>query len=216
MQRTYQLSEIAPTRAEGKLGELLLREGTVCHFTAGAIIQQQGDEGDGFWLIRSGTVTLCRFTPDGNVTVFGVLGPNDLFGELAYFAGISRQVDALAEGDATLVRIGAPLIERLLASEPEFAHWLLKSLSNQLRVALDRIEEGRQLSAEQRMVRMLAEMARRDGKTLGVSQQALGELIGVSRVTAGHILRRLEAGGLITLDYRRITVPDPDRLAALL
>jgi len=216
MQRTYQLSEIAPTRAEGKLADLLLREGTVCHFAAGAMIQQQGDEGDGFWLIRSGTVTLCRFTPDGNVTVFGVLGQNDLFGELAYFAGLSRQADALAESDSTLMRIGAPLIERLLASEPEFAHWLLKSLSNQLRAALDRIEGDRQLSAEQRMVRLLADMARRDGATLTVSQQALGELIGVSRITAGQVLRRLEESGLIRLDYRRITVPDPDRLADLL
>lgn len=210
------MSEIAPTRAEGKLADLLLREGTVCHFAAGAMIQQQGDEGDGFWLIRSGTVTLCRFTPDGNVTVFGVLGPNDLFGELAYFAGVSRQADALAEADATLVRIGASLIERLLGTEPDFAHWLLKSLSNQLRVALDRIEESRQLSAEQRMVRLLADMARRDGTTLTVSQQALGELVGVSRVTAGQVLRSLESSGLIRLNYRRITVPDPDRLAALL
>lgn len=216
MQRTYQLSEIAPTRAEGKLAELLLREGAVCHFAAGAMIQQQGDEGDGFWLIRSGTVTLCRFTPDGGVTVFGVLGPGDLFGELAYFAGLSRQVDALAEDDATLVRIGAPLIEHLLAREPEFAQWLLKSLSNQLRAALDRIEEGRQLSARQRVIRLLVDMARRDGPALTVSQQALGELIGVSRITAGQILRDLAAGGLIRLKYRRISVPDADDLAALL
>lgn len=216
MQRTYQLSEIAPTRAEGKLADLLLREGSLCHFAAGSLIQQQGDEGNGFWLIRSGTVTLCRFTPRGNVTVFGVLGPNDLFGELAYFAGLSRQVDAIAEANTTLVRIDVPLIERLLASEPEFAQWLLKSLSNQLRAALDRIEEDRQLSAEQRMVRLLADMARRDGATLTTSQQALGELIGVSRITAGQVLRRLEASGLITLDYRRITVPDPGKLAALL
>lgn len=216
MQRTYQLSEIAPTRAEGRLADLLLSEGTLCHFAAGAMIQQQGDEGNGFWLIRSGTVTLCRFTPDGNVTVFGVLGPNDLFGELAYFAGVSRQADALAESDAKLVRIGAPLIERLLATEPEFAHWLLKSLSNQLRVALDRIEEDRQLPAEQRMVRLLTEMARRDDKAIAVSQQTLGELIGVSRITAGQVLRSLARRGLIRLDYRRVTIPDPDRLAMLL
>lgn len=216
MQRTYQLSEIAPTRAEGRLADLLLSEGTLCHFAAGAMIQQQGDEGNGFWLIRSGTVTLCRFTPDGNVTVFGVLGPNDLFGELAYFAGVSRQADALAESDAKLVRIGAPLIERLLATEPEFAHWLLKSLSNQLRVALDRIEEDRQLPAEQRMVRLLTEMARRDDKAIAVSQQTLGEWIGVSRITAGQVLRSLARRGLIRLDYRRVTIPDPDRLAMLL
>ncbi len=206
MPRTYQLSQVAPTRAEGKLAELLLREGAVRHFPAGALVQQQGDEGDGFWLIRSGTISLCRFAADGNITIFGVLGSGDLFGELAYFAGLSRQVDAVADEDATLVRISAPLIERLLADEPDFARWLLKSLSNQLRAALDQIEGHRQLSAEQRIVRALVEMARRDGLRLVISQQQLGELIGVSRITAGHLLRRLASGGLISLEYRAILV----------
>lgn len=212
MQRTYHLSEISPTRAEGDLAELLLREGTLRHFDAGALIQQKGDGGDGFWLIKSGTVSLCRFAADGNVTIFGVLGSGDLFGELAYFAGVTRQVDAIADGKASLVRISAPLIERLLANQPQFARWLLKSLSNQLRTALDQIEGDRQLSAEQRIVRRLLEMVHRDGPVLAISQQQLGELIGVSRVTSGQVLRRLAQNELVSLEYGRIIVLDPEKL----
>ena len=214
MQRTYQFAEIAPTRAEGKLAELLLREGVTCHFAAGALIQQKGDDGDGFWLVKSGTVSLCRFTADGDVTVFGVLGSGDLFGELAYFAGVRRQVDVVADEAATLVRINAVLIERLLASEPEFARWLLKSISNQLRAAIDQIDGERQLSAQQRLIRLLVDMTRREGAELEISQQKLGELIGVSRVTSGQILRRLRQQGLISLKYGRISVRDQSRLAA--
>ena len=214
MQRTYQFAEIAPTRAEGKLAELLLREGVTCHFAAGALIQQKGDDGDGFWLVKSGTVSLCRFTADGDVTVFGVLGSGDLFGELAYFAGVTRQVDVVADEAATLVRINAVLIERLLASEPEFARWLLKSISNQLRAAIDQIDGERQLSAQQRLIRLLVDMTRREGAELEISQQKLGELIGVSRVTSGQILRRLRQQGLISLKYGRISVRDQAGLAA--
>ena len=215
MQRTYQFSEIAPTRAEGRLSDLLLREGTLCRFPAGAMVQQKGDDGDGFWLIRSGTVSLCRFAANGNVTIYGVLGSGDLFGELAYFAGVPRQADAVADDDATLVRINGPLVERLLADEPDFARWLLKSLSHQLRAALDRIEGDRRLSAEQRLIRALVEMAERDGPRLVISQQKLGELLGVSRVTAGQILRRLARDGLIGIEYGRILVREPTRLAAM-
>lgn len=214
MQRTYQFAEIAPTRAEGKLAELLLREGVTCHFDAGALIQQKGDEGDGFWLVKLGTVSLCRFTADGDVTVFGVLGSGDLFGELAYFAGVRRQVDVVADEAATLVRINAVLIERLLASEPEFARWLLKSISNQLRAAIDQIDGERQLSAQQRLIRLLVDMTRREGAELEISQQKLGELIGVSRITSGQILRRLRQQGLISLKYGRISIRDQSRLAA--
>lgn len=215
MQRTYHLSEISPTRAEGDLAELLLREGVQCQFRAGALIQQKGDDSDGFWLIRSGTVSLCRFAADGNVTVFGVLGAGDLFGELAYFGGVARQVDAVADSDATLVRINAAIIERLLETEAGFARWLLKSLSNQLRAALDQIEGDRRLSAEQRIARSLVAIAAREGLDLEVSQQKLGELLGVSRITSGQILRRFARDGLLTLDYRRITILDVEKLAAL-
>ena len=216
MQRTYQLTEIAPTRAQGRLADLLLREGVACHFPVGALIQQKGDDGDGFWLVKSGTVSLCRFTADGDVTVFGVLGSGDLFGELAYFAGVPRQVDAVADGAASLVRISAPLIKRLLANQPDFALWLLRSLSNQLRTALDRIEGDRQLSAEHRIVRQLVEMVRREGAILAISQQQLGELIGVSRITSGQVLRRLAQNGLVSLEYGRINVLDPERLGRLI
>lgn len=215
MQRAYQLSEISPTRAEGELAELLLREGTVCQFPSGALIQQKGDDGDGFWLVKSGTVSLCRFNANGDLTVFGVLGSGDLFGELAYFAGVTRQVDVVADEEATLVRINATLIERLLASEPEFARWLLKSLSNQLRAAIDQIDGERQLSAQQRLIRLLVDMTRRQGAELEISQQRLGELIGVSRVTSGQILRRLADNGLISLQYGRITVCDLVLLSAI-
>lgn len=215
MQRTYQLSEIAPTRAEGELAELLRRLGLRRRFAAGALIQQQGDDGEGFWLIESGTVSLCRYAESGAVTVFGVLGPGDLFGELAHFAGVPRQVDAVADEDAGLVRITAQLVDRLLVEEPGFARWLLKSLSNQLRMALDRIDGDRRLSAVARMVRVLVEMAQRDGPRLAMTQQALGSLIGVSRITAGAILRRLEAEGLVELEYRQIVVRNLAGLAAM-
>ena len=115
MQRTYQLSDIPATRAEGALAARLCREGVRRRFPAGALIQQQGDRDAGLWLVESGTVSLCRFAPDGAVTVYGVLGAGDLFGELAHFAQVPRQVDAVADGDAVLVRIGPALVDRLCA-----------------------------------------------------------------------------------------------------
>jgi CRP-like cAMP-binding protein len=215
MQRTYQLSNVAPTRADDDMAALLVREGRRCHFAGGATIQQRGDRLDGFWLVEAGEVTVCRFGVDGGVTVYAVLGPGDLFGELAHFTNVPRQVDVVAEADAVLVRIEAAAIERLLAREPDFARWLLKSLANQLRVALDRIEGDRFLSAEARVARVLVDMVRRDGPALQTTQEALANFVGVSRVTAGQILGRFARSGIITPGYRKIVVTDAARLAAL-
>lgn len=208
MQRTYQLWDIAPTRVEGELAALLVQEGRRSRFSAGTLIQQRGEHGDGFWLVESGTVNICRFGADGHVTVFTVLGEGDLFGELAHFTGLRRQVDAVAESDAVLCHIDGRLIDRLLEQQPAFAKFLLKSLAHQLRIALDEVEGRRTMSAEQRLVHILVDMARRDGPELNITQQGLAELIGVSRVTAGQILNKLSKAGLIRLHYRRIIVRD--------
>lgn len=212
MQRTYQLAEIAPTRADGGMAALLIREGRRCRFAAGAIIQHQGDAADGFWLVETGAVSICRFGSDGTITVYAVVGPGDLFGELAYFTGMPRQVDVLAETDAALIRIDTALIDRLFQQQPDFGRWLLKSLGNQLRIALDRIEGDRSLSAEARVARVLVGMVWRSGPELHTTQEALANLVGVSRVTVGQILGRLARSGVITLGYRRIVVTNLARL----
>lgn len=216
MQRTYQLSEVAPTRAEGAMAELLRCEGRHQRFAAGALIQQRGDAGGGFWLIEQGTVSICRFGMEGAVTVFGVLGAGDLFGELAHFTGLPRQVDAVADTDAVLVRIEPLLIERLLDENPNFARWLLKSLGNQLRTALDRIERDRNLPASSRIVRLLLDLANREGPRIAITHQALGELLGLSRVTVGQVLGELAKTGLLRPGYRQIVVTDLAQLRQLL
>ena len=208
MQSAYQLSPLGPIRADPALAALLRREGRAIAYAAGQMVQQQGDSGDGFWMIESWRVAICRFGADGGVTVFGVLGAGDLFGELAYFAGTGRQVDAVAEEPAVLVRVGAVQIERLLAEEPNFARALLASLAHQLRLALDQIDRDRSLTAEARIARLLLDLAEREGSALAVTQQSLADRAGVSRVTAGQVLARLEQTGAIQRGYRQIAVID--------
>lgn len=216
MQRTYQLSEIAPTRAEGAIAALLTQAGRRQHFAAGALIQQRGDAGGGFWLIEQGTVSVCRFGGEGDITVFGIMGAGDLFGEMAHFAGVPRQVDAVADKDVVLVRIDAALIDRLLDTEPNFARWLLKSLGNQLRAALDQIDRDRSLSARARIGLLLLDLARRDGPAIAITQQGLGELLGLSRVTVGQVLGELARAGLVELGYRQIILRDAAQLGKVI
>ena len=188
------------------MAALLVRAGRRCRFDAGAIIQQQGDTGDGFWLVETGKVTICRFAPSGTVTIFGVVGPNDLFGELAHFGGVVRQVDVVADTDVSMVHVDTRAINALLDGEPAFARWLLKSLAHQLRAALDRIEMNQLLSAEARIAGALVEMVRREGPELQTTQEELANYVGVSRVTVGQILRRFAQSNAISLGYRRILV----------
>lgn len=206
MQNSYQFASVVPTRADPALAALLRREGQQITYGAGQVIQQHGDRSDGFWMIESGRVAICRFAADGGVTVFSELGAGDLFGELAHFAGTARQVDAVAEKPSVLIRVGARQIDHLVATEPDFAVALLVSLAHQLRQALDQIDRDRRLTADARIARLLLDLADRGGMEIAITQQSLADRAGLSRVTVGQVLAKFGEAGAVQRRYRRVVI----------
>ena len=183
----------------------------VRRFADGQFIQHQGDPGDAFWAVVAGHVTIGRYAEDGSFTLFAVLAAGDLFGELAFFTGVPRQVDAMASGEAQMIAIDRPLLHALMADDIGWAELLLRSLSRQLASALDMIDAERRLSTVERLAALLATMARdsADGATVGATQHQLADLLGVSRVTLGAALRELAEAGRLERGYGQIRLRDP-------
>jgi CRP-like cAMP-binding protein len=66
---------------------------------------------------------------------------------------------------------------------------------------------------ERRVLLLLFDVTRHHPRpNLAIPQQAIAELVGVSRQALSPVLQRLEARELIRLGYGRITVPDPARV----
>lgn len=214
MQRTYHFVAMPPTRAEGEVLTALVEVGRRRECAGGTPVLHRGDPGVGFWLIESGHVMACRFGPEGERTLFAVLGPGDLIGEVACFAGVTQQVDAITEGNASLVWIEMTQVDRLMAEKPHVARWLLGTLANKLRSALDRVEGDQSLSAQSRIARVLADLAAREGPELNLTQQQLADHVGVSRVTTGQVLARLAQEGAVERSYGSLRVLSVERLTA--
>ncbi|MCA0210778.1 MAG: Crp/Fnr family transcriptional regulator [Proteobacteria bacterium] len=180
-------------------------------FADGQFVQHQGDPGDAFWVVVDGHVAVGRYAEDGAFTLFAVLGTGDLFGELAFFTGVPRQVDAVASGGAALIAIDRPLLRRLMTADVGWAELLLRSLSRQLAGALDLIDSERRLSTVERLAQLLGVMAQDSatGDIVRVTQQQLAHLLGVSRVTLGAALGELAGQGLVERGYRHIRLCRP-------
>lgn len=213
MQRTYQFSEVGPTHADAEIFAVLTSVGRRQTFASGAQVLHRGDQPKGFWVIESGRLMACRFGLEGERILYGMLGKGDLIGELACFANVPQQINAIAEGDVDLIWIDLVQVERLLAEEPRFARWLLNAMANKMRSALDRIEGRHSLSARARIARVLTDVSADEGLELGVTQQELADFVGVSRVTVGQVLSQFANSGLIERRYGRIRVINPERLA---
>ncbi|WP_128971483.1 Crp/Fnr family transcriptional regulator [Bradyrhizobium tropiciagri] len=89
-----------------------------------------------------------------------------------------------------------------------------KLLYRQLRAALRFGADVLTLPPTQRVAARLSDIAEATVRldALPLSQQALGEMTGLTRKTVNEILQRLQADGVLVCDYRRIEIRDVHRL----
>lgn len=207
MQRTYHLFPEGMLTLPNAAMQRLVKIGHLRKFADGQFIMHRGDKASGFWIIASGQVMVGRFAEDGGWLSIGVAGPGDVFGELAYFADLPRQGDAIADGAAELYWIDAGKCRQMLEGDVDLALLLMRSLASQVALALDRIVEFAGSSATRRMARLLSNICADDG-SVSSTQQQLADHLGVSRVTAVQVLGQLRDAGLIRTAYRRISITD--------
>ncbi|MEG3598655.1 MAG: Crp/Fnr family transcriptional regulator, partial [Pseudomonadota bacterium] len=142
-------------------------------FADGQIIQQRGDEPDGFWLIVEGTVVAGQFLSGGDFRAVAVLGPGDSYGELAMFSQRPRVVDAVSRGNSRLRYIPASAFLECLARYPASGRALLGALAVQVQDLINLVVDLRRGNATARLALLLVNMAQAvaEDACLPVTQQ---------------------------------------------
>lgn len=102
-------------------------------FSAGQEIFKEGDDGDGVYIVRDGTVGISGLV-DGNVRrAFSQVGPGDTFGEMAVIEDKPRSAGATAKTDVSTYFIPRAEMLALVERSPALALALLREMSNRLR-----------------------------------------------------------------------------------
>ncbi|MGV7569175.1 cyclic nucleotide-binding domain-containing protein, partial [Mycobacterium kansasii] len=81
----------------------------------------------------AGSVKIRHQTADGRETVFAVLGPGDVFGELALFDPGPRTSTVITLTEVETVRMDRHALRTWMAERPEIAEQLLRVLARRLR-----------------------------------------------------------------------------------
>ncbi|HET6416028.1 MAG TPA: Crp/Fnr family transcriptional regulator [Polyangiales bacterium] len=176
----------------------------------GEQIQARGDRTPGLRIVRAGAVRAGNVGAGGEYLVLGVFGPGQTFGEMTLFAGLPRTFDVHASGPTTIGYIDEARMDRLLRDHPELARLFLRTLATQLHAALEFVEDLRRLSVTVHVAKLLSTMVKTETKiaSLEVTQESLGKILGVTRISVARALDRLEEDGLLRRCYGRIEVPD--------
>ncbi len=107
----------------------------------GEIIFHEGDPSDYAYIIVSGSIEILEKTPDGQ-KVLGVLGRNEIFGEIGLIDGLPRSATARVKQDSLIYILTPEIFASLAQENPETLLPILRILTNRLRETLECLKLG--------------------------------------------------------------------------
>ncbi|MBA3667811.1 MAG: Crp/Fnr family transcriptional regulator [Sphingomonas sp.] len=194
------------------------------NYRSGHILIHENAVPDHVYLLVRGMACRYKLLPSGQRQILGYLIPGDLCD--IHFATLGRpdhSVSLLA--DSAAVKIPTRRIVDLLADHPQIERALSLAAILDIAILREWLLNVGQRNALQKLSHFFCEMKVRleaigevsfDGSfEMPVNQSTLADTTGLTPVHVNRTLQRLRSDGLIKLCHRRLSILDPDRLAAI-
>jgi CRP/FNR family cyclic AMP-dependent transcriptional regulator len=177
----------------------------------------QTDEGSALFAVLAGQVRIVIGGTDGREHVLRVLGPGEMFGEIAVLDGRPRSADAIAGTKCRLLLLERRSLLALIAAQPAVALGLIEILCERLRDTTTQVEGLLFHTLSERLASALLALHKdKMSASINVTQTELGHLTGVTRESVNKKLRAWQAAGLVELQPGRVRIVDADGLKQLL
>jgi CRP/FNR family transcriptional regulator, cyclic AMP receptor protein len=194
------------------LSVALLGRGRLLHLAAGAWAQTEGDEQRGLLLVVRGLVHVFCQAAGGRNVLIGHCEAGSVLGHATRFSGGPRVVTAVCAVPCTLLSVNERALEDVAARWPTLWRALAASAYGYTRRTVRALAELIALPPRQRLAaRLLLMAAPARGATppvVNLTQQAVGEMIGVTRKTINGYLADFERQRLLRTCYQRIVLED--------
>jgi CRP-like cAMP-binding protein len=188
-------------------------------FKRGATIFAKGDPGDSLFFVNSGTVKIGVSSADGRGAVFNFIDPGEIFGEIALLDGLARTADAISNTNCELLVINRRDFLPFLRSQPLLAAKLIELLCARLRWISDHVEQVIFPDLSGRLAKALIRLTDKHSGTsdpkITITQQEIGEMVGMSRESVNKQLHAWADQKLVQLQRGAITVLDAESLKAM-
>lgn len=197
------------------------RRSTLCR---GAEFCQEGELNQKTAVITSGWMLRTNLLSDGRRHILGVLIPGDLI-NFSLYTCVPSFSDLECVNDVEIAELGSlrqhAMFDRV-KDEITDAMWLLIALDEA--IAVNAIARLTRQSAEERVAHLMLDLHYRltligacvDNRfSMPLTQQALGETLGLSVVHVNRVLMQLKRKELLFLNRKEVYIPDPAKLKRL-
>ncbi len=194
------------------------------HHPANQIILLENDWGSSVYFILEGWVKIRTHNLDGKEVTLNILGPGEVFGEMAPLDEVPRSTDVITLTPTAIGSLPANDFVHLITSEPLAGIRLAKLMAKRLRQVNRRLRL-RESDSTSRVADILLFLAEGQGKVSrkgveipNLPHRELSSLSGLARETVTRVLGKLEKKRLILRDKDRdvLCIMDPDALEGLL
>lgn len=192
-------------------------------FVKGETIFAEGEPANGFYLLASGSVKLCKTSPEGKEKVLHFVHPSETFAEAAFFGDGKYPAEARALEKGEVLFFPRDAFMGLIERNPRFSLNLIVSLSLLLRRFARQIEELSFAEVPARLASYMIEMAAKksttfQGKTyfdLDMKKGELASRLGTVSETLSRSFRKLKEEGIVEIEGNHVVILDMGRLKSL-
>jgi len=186
-------------------------------------IVEKGAPASEFFVLLRGRAKVAAPGADGSHAAINVMGPGEVFGEIAILDGQPRSATVSTLEECELAIVSKAAFNDLLATSTSIAVKLLNVLAGRVRELTTRIEDRAFLDVPARLAKQLLWLAANHGVESGpavridlrLSQQELGDLIGATRESVNKQLREWTRSGIVKQERDCIDIFDLDALRAV-
>jgi len=217
------LARMGCVRLAADTVQRLLAGGTLRRHPAGRSLCLRGDKEPALFLLLEGSVEVGMEDADGRRSIYWYLGPGQWLGLVSMIDGKPSVHNLRAHTDVEALHFARSGFRAALDADAQLAAACLRILAERSRAIYDRLAADTLLPLQGRVARLLLSMveqhgrARHDGIELALrlSQDDLAAMLGVTRQSLNRELMGLQADGLLSNAYARITLHKVAALSAL-
>jgi CRP-like cAMP-binding protein len=185
-------------------------------YKARATIVEKGDPPRELFVLLSGRAKVLTRGAEGADAALNVMGPGQVFGEVAILDGQPRSATVVALEECEIAVVEVQAFRDFLASSPAGALKLLGVLAGRVRDLTTRLEDRVFLDVPARLAKQLLWLAEHHGERtaagaqieLRLSQQELGDLIGATRESVNKYINEWTRSGVLKQDRDGLQIFD--------
>ncbi len=181
----------------------------------GSLLFRQGDPADEMFLIKTGRIRMDKVFEDGSQVTLDMRKAGDFAGENMFAEEGIYPVSAVCMEDTMTCGFTRAQFEQVVLAHPTIGLRIIKTLSHQIDQLSSRVGSLATPSIEDRLFRVLSNVAREHGKPgkqghvirFPLTHEDLSFLTGAHRVSITRAMKALKDAGKIVLRDKQLILP---------